>query len=81
MAWAMGCMAVENDDKQMRIKSFQTYNSAVRQLSLALRRDDSFTCDGLIMASGLMASFEVTLSYCQSYLQATANIFSFIDDF
>ncbi|CEJ91936.1 hypothetical protein VHEMI07618 [[Torrubiella] hemipterigena] len=59
MAWAMGCMAVDNDDKQMRIKSFQTYNSAVRQLSLALRHDGSFTRDGLIMASGLMASFEM----------------------
>lgn len=77
MAWAMGCMAGRDQDSQMRIKSFKTYNTAVRHLSWTLNEKGAFKRDGLIIASGLMASFEVSGSiatFSSAFLSYFTNI-------
>lgn len=60
-AMALGCLATQCNDNQMRLKSLQTYNTAVQELSTALQQRDAHKRDGLIVAAGLMASFEVCL--------------------
>jgi hypothetical protein len=60
MAMAMACLAVERNDDQLRVKSLQTYNTAVRELQATLKRRDAYKRDGLIVAAGLMASFEAS---------------------
>lgn len=59
LAMAMACLATENNDEQLRLKSLQTYNSAVQELGSALKQRQAYQRNGLIVASGLMASFEV----------------------
>ncbi|KID95097.1 C6 zinc finger domain protein, partial [Metarhizium majus ARSEF 297] len=56
---AMACLATENNDEQLRLESLQTYNSAVRELSSALKQQQAYQRNGRIVASGLMASFEL----------------------
>lgn len=61
-AMAMGCLATQSNDGQLRVKSLQTYNMAVHELSTSLQKRDAYKRDGLIIASGLMASFEVSVT-------------------
>lgn len=61
LAMAVGCLATKSNDDQLRVKSLQTYNAAVQELSTALQQRDAYKRDGLIIASGLMASFEVSV--------------------
>ncbi|EFY95862.2 fungal transcriptional regulatory protein [Metarhizium robertsii ARSEF 23] len=59
LAMAMACLATENNDEQLRLKSLQTYSSAVQKLGSALKQRQAYQRNGLIVASGLMASFEL----------------------
>ncbi|KAJ6437310.1 hypothetical protein O9K51_10284 [Purpureocillium lavendulum] len=60
LATALGCLASGTKERgEMLNKGLQTYHLAVQEIGKALKQRHAYKRDGLIIAAGLMASFEL----------------------
>ncbi len=65
IATAMGCLASLGTGRQeMLAKALETYTQAAREIGKALQRQTAYKSDGLVVASALMASFDVSYRAC-----------------
>ncbi|UNI21316.1 hypothetical protein JDV02_007317 [Purpureocillium takamizusanense] len=60
VATAMGCLSFSGTGRRdMLIKSLESYTAAVREIGKELKGQAAYERDGLVVASALMASFEL----------------------